>query len=48
LLALRRILTEPDLANLLSANGKSFARAHLWAEVARQQEQLYFEVVNLN
>jgi UDP-glucose:(heptosyl)LPS alpha-1,3-glucosyltransferase len=45
--SLRRLLVEPALAELLSVNGKIFAKFHLWAEKASQQEQLYFEVAQV-
>ena len=42
--ALQRALGEPVLRDLLGRNARAFARAHGWAEKARQQEQLYFRL----
>jgi UDP-glucose:(heptosyl)LPS alpha-1,3-glucosyltransferase len=42
--SLRRLLVEPALAELLSVNGKIFAKSHLWSEKASHQEQIYLEV----
>jgi UDP-glucose:(heptosyl)LPS alpha-1,3-glucosyltransferase len=45
--SLRRLFTETNLADLLRTNGKIFAQSHLWSDKARQQEQIYFEIINI-
>lgn len=44
--ALRRLLAEPELRQTLVQAGLEFAKCHLWASVARQQEQIYQELLD--
>lgn len=40
--AVIRILSDKKLALRLIANGQAFAQRHLWSEIARQQEEIYY------
>ena len=40
--AVIRILSDKKLALRLIANGQAFAQRHLWSEIARQQEGIYY------
>jgi len=42
--SLRRLMLEPQLRESLSAKAKEFAQSYLWSELARQQDQIYFEI----
>lgn len=44
--ALNRVLFEPELILQLQVAGQEFARAHLWTEIARQQEEVYFSALD--
>ncbi len=43
--ALNRVLFEQDLTARMTASGKLFAQAHLWSEMARKQEAIYYSAV---
>lgn len=43
--ALDRALFEQDLTTRMTASGKLFAQAHLWSEMARKQEAIYYSAL---